>query len=169
MADPLTNRVPSNNVGRLVSVAIAIAALGITSVVVGLVSAMAVCDQFVGWVERTTAAVVCFPCCSRGGNLGGSPAVPGAASPPLPALAIPAGGLPPGAVVEVRFPDGTAASATVQPDTKAGDVLEFSAPRAPRAPLETGGTARRGKAKEPRGSSLDRSSGISGGHYVEDV
>ena len=163
MADPLTNRVPSNNVGRLVSVAIAIAALGITSVVVGLVSAMAACDQFVGWVERTTAhvaAVVCFPCRSRGGNLGGSPAVAGAASPPLAALAIPAGGLPPGAVVEVRFPDGTAASATVQPGTKAEDLLEFSAPR---APLEAG------KAKEPRGSSLDRPGGNGGGRYVEDV
>jgi len=49
--DPLTDREPESDGSKLACLCIAIAALGITSVVVGLVGAMAVCEDVIYVIE----------------------------------------------------------------------------------------------------------------------
>jgi len=51
IADPLTNKQPKSEHAKIFALAIAIAALGITSVIVGLVGAMAICEETVAYIE----------------------------------------------------------------------------------------------------------------------
>ena len=51
LASPLTNRQPESEHARLIALTMAIAALGVTSVIVGLVGAMAISADTVQFIE----------------------------------------------------------------------------------------------------------------------
>ena len=51
MAEPLTEVGPESEAGKIIILCIAITALGITSVIVGLVGAMAICEDAVYAIE----------------------------------------------------------------------------------------------------------------------
>lgn len=60
MNDPLTTEVPESMLSKFMALAVAIAALGITSVIVGLVGAMAICEDTVSNIEVPPIYIECI-------------------------------------------------------------------------------------------------------------